>query len=396
MIGRITMEMQRFANRALRIGRLSQDGQQAKRTRWKCRMFESKTGMDLPDTALAASPPGASIRSAAFWIGWAVMSSTLAATDAPVSNRLAGMWQLSSPHVSCDVTLKITTDGAATLMQGARTSRWKFELEDTTESNDWKIVNQVVGTDDAQGCAFPKYVQPGFGRETYVRFLAEDRKMTLCTTDNIGGCNQWFDRVGRPPAAPAPTASTRVERAVYRAAPEQPGLFELVPKDPMPVLIADLSGRQFEQRPCGAMFAWDVGGAYGQPFGELRVASCKEADAYAKIGRDMADSELVRSLHELPLTPDDRLRYGASYAAESMLGGARLYAFPTGIEVGIQLNTVIWVPAGGKPAVVVQLVAMAECEPGKPYVEAPLCKDRWAVLRKIAVEAARLRLQGPQ
>jgi hypothetical protein len=360
-------------------------------------MFGSTIGTTRIDAAPASYPIGAALRAVTLSVGWLVTSaSSLAATDAPVSTRLAGTWQLSSPHVSCSVTLKITTDGMASLQEGAYVTRWKFRTQVTAESNDWKIVSEPVGSSGAPECSFPKYVQAGFGRETYVRFLAEDRKMTLCTTDNIGGCNQWFERVERPASTPAATTSTLVERAVYRAIPEQSELFELVPKDEMPVLIPDLSGQQFEQVRCPAMFAWDVGGTYQQPFGELHIAVCPDRNAFAKIGRHMADSEFVRSLLKATITPDEKRRYGISYLAETSPDGTQLYAFPVGLEVGIQLNTVIWLTAGGKRALVVQLVGMAECEGQKPYVETAFCKDRWSALRKIAVEVARLPLSGSQ
>ena len=356
-----------------------------------------ETALRNPLGTKSCQPPRLRGWSALLCAGWLVTSaSSLAATNTMVSTRLTGTWQLSSPRVSCNVQLKITTDGTAALQAGTQVTRWKFETQATEESNDWKIVSQPVSSSGTPECTFPKYVQPGFGRETYVRFLAEDRKMTLCTTDNIGGCNQWFERVGSPAATPAATTSTLVERAVYRAVPEQSELFELVPKDAMPVLIPDLSGQQFKQMRCLAMFAWDVGGTYKQPFGELRIASCPDRDAFAKIGRDIAGAEFVRSLSNATITPDERLRFGASYLAEKTPDGARLYAFPVGLEVGIQLNTVIWLPAGGKRAVVVQLVGMAECEGQKPYVETPFCKDRWAALRKIAVEVARFPLAGSQ
>jgi hypothetical protein len=342
--------------------------------------------------ALGAWALAAGLRLAAICGGWLVTVSSFAVTEIPVSMRMAGTWQLSSPQV-CSVTLKVSPDGTATLKEGSRVTRWKLEYVATSESNSWKVVSQAASSEGPTDCAFPTYVPAGFGRGTYVRFLSEDSRMTLCTTDNIGGCNRWFERVGDRTAVPAVTSATLVERAVYRAVPEQPELFELVRKDAWPILVAGQgSTGQFEQVRCPDLFTWDVAGSFKQSFGELRVASCPDGERFTKIGRDAANSTSVRSLNRATLSPDERLRYGASYETEKMPDGARLYAYPAAIDVGIQLNTVIWVAAGDKRVVVVQLIGMTECEGRKPYVDAALCKDRWAALRGVALEVAKIML----
>ncbi len=328
--------------------------------------------------------------------GWflVTVSAATAATDAQVSTRLAGSWLLSSPRLSCSVTLEITTGGMATFKEGSRVTTWKLRPPLAAQDKSWKITVQPAGGQGVRDCTYPRYVPENFTGEIYVRFLSEDRRMALCTTDDIGGCSRWFDRVGDPALHPAVSPAIRVEHAIYQAIHEHPELFELLVKDPLPLLMVTHGASHFRQMQCPNMFAWDVGGSFQESFGELRVAVCPDGTEFARIGRDAVNSGLARSLPAPPVPPGERLRYGISFDTAVLPDGARMYSYPAALAVGVQLNTVIWLAAGQKRAVVLQLIGMSTCERPHPYVDGAFCKNRSEALRQAAVEIAQV--TGPK
>ena len=320
----------------------------------------------------------------------AALAQPVAAAAPTVENRFTGIWQLNAPKMACDVRLTVPTSGPATLREGSLLTTWKLSYV-AVGTNTWKVNAEPVGESGKSDCMFSEHTPHGLtrdaGRDVYLHFLAEDRKMALCTTEDVGGCFRWFKRVGSASAIPV-TQGLAAEHIMYSVVPEQEGLFELIPSQPMPMVLPSQKVRgDYQPLLCSPTFAWSVAGDAEGSFGEIRVGTCADGAAISKTIEGLV--ALARSVREREglssIATGESLRYGLVPDSRATPGGGHLYYLGGSLTVGVSINTAVWVSPHGR-TIVVQLFGSALCEPNAPYEHSLLCQDRATVLEQIAVQ----------
>ena len=311
------------------------------------------------------------------------------------TRALVGVWRLAWPHVDCQVVLEIKANGSTILTNGPQTTRSVADLAAATAVDGFETFpNGHVESVGDGGCKLDGgYPIIGLSNPSYVRVLAQGDRLALCAFDNVGGCNQWYERVKGPATrrrvGEAPGFAGAVARAIHAGMPESPGLFELSPKDPVPVLMPDGKAVQID---CPLRVGYYAMGYVDGGSGQLYVAACPDGKRLSELATKVGTSKDVKALQAQIKDEAEIRRYGLSYSAETSGNGDELFFFPAilnGVDGGMMMSTAVLIERGSGHAIVAQLVVDGTCEPRDPYAASAFCQDRAAALKAIVKRLAR-------
>ncbi len=165
----------------------------------------------------------------------AIARGAVAATPASIDD-IVGTWTRVWPASDCAVTVEIRADGTMTTLDGTRRIDAKLEVQGGPDDQGFVAVARHETHDNA-GAGCPR--EPGSTRDASparaleaILPFARGGSMAFCRLANLGGCDDWYERVGPVPRRLAGPSrrdlAGAVERQFYALIPQDRATFELV------------------------------------------------------------------------------------------------------------------------------------------------------------------------
>lgn len=334
------------------------------------------------------------------------------AAPAPRIDDFVGTWTRTWPTAACPVTVEIRADGTITTVDGGRRIEATLAVTGGPDKQGFVAVARKV-TQDNEGAACTREpasphdvdaTRPA-GDRTPARELeailpfAHGNAMALCRFANLGGCDDWYERVQSPsPPSAAPPRhdlEAALERQFYAVIPEDRATFELATNgtdESASFPDRDAAGG-FQPLACRHTVRLNVVG-HGATEWTFMIASCTDAQLLERLAlKLMAGDPRRHDAADPPMPAAERRQYGLDPLDRKLADGGRtIYAADEvrSVDAGMLVHCAVHVDARRRHAVLVMGVDMGTLVGPPPQFAAnPLYHDPAAVMQALVERLAK-------